>query len=66
MNERVTLALDNCDGVHDSNPKSFVDGISQLSSTLFVTAMNEDVEKPREQNNQSTLVASVNNKAIHY
>ena len=54
MNETVTLALDNYDGVHDSNPKSFVDAIGQLSGTLFVTAMNEDVEKLREQNNQST------------
>lgn len=67
INDTVTLALENYDGIHNSNRKKrgLIDGIGQLSRMLFGTAMNEDIEKLREQYNQLTYVASANNKAIH-
>ncbi len=64
INETLTLALDNYDGINLANraKRSPIDGIGQISRMLFGTAMNEDVVKLREKLNQLTSFASAQNK----
>ncbi len=68
LNETLTLALENYHSFPLSHhqKRGFIDGIGHLSRMLFETAMNEDVEELRDRYNHLALLASANNKAIHF